>query len=397
MTEHDDDRLEAQPAGLGEIVNGPISRRQLLRRAALGGAALSTPALLAACGGDGDGDEGGGEASGGGGGGGGQAEAKKVAIVYDIGGKGDLSFNDAAYRGLQAAKQDLGDQIEVADPSVNNEGSNRKEVVDGLVSDGYGLVIGVGFLFSEDIAKSAQESPDARFGIVDGFVDACTKPDTNVRCLGFKEHEGSFLVGAAAALKTKKNIVGFVGGQKGPLIERFQAGYEAGVQHVAKEQGKDIKVLVDYAGVDAKAFQNPAKGRELATKQIGQGADVIYHASGLTGNGVIAAAAERKVYAIGVDSDQSLTAKPNERPWILTSMLKRVDTSVEKTIKDYAAGKFSSGVEALGLKEDGVGYALDEHNRALITPEMEQKLEQAKADIIAGKLQVQDYYSTQKK
>jgi basic membrane protein A and related proteins len=338
--------------------------------------------LAAACGG---GDDEGGDASTGGS----TAEAKKVGLVYDVGGRGDQSFNDSAGAGLDAAKKEQGDKIEAKEIEPNADGSNRKELLDSLADDGYGLVIGVGFLFSEDIAKSASESPDATFAVVDGFADSCTQPDSNLLCLGFKEEEGSFLVGAAAALKTKSNTVGFVGGLEGDLIKKFQAGYEAGVKYIADRDGKDIKVLVDYAGNTPEAFRNPAKGKELALKQIGQGADVIYHASGGTGAGVIAAAASKKVYAIGVDSDQSLTASEAERKWILTSMLKRVDNAVQATISDYVDGSLKGGVETFGLKEGGIDYAQNEYNKELLG-DIPTTLDELKQKIADGEIKVPD-------
>ncbi|MDF2743880.1 MAG: basic rane protein family protein, partial [Actinomycetia bacterium] len=316
--------------------------------------------VVAACGG---GDDEGGDA----GTGGGTAEAKKVGLVYDIGGRGDQSFNDSAGAGIDGAKQEQGDKIEVKEIEPNADGSNRKELLDSLADEGYGLNFGVGFLFSEDIAKSASESPDTTFAVIDGFDKSCTQPDSNLLCIGFKEQEGSFLVGAAAALKTKSNTVGFVGGQQGQgLIEKFQAGYEAGVKYIADQEGKDIEVLVDYAGNTPEAFRNPAKGNELGLKQIGQGADVIYHASGGTGAGVFQAAAAKQKYAIGVDSDQSLTAPEDQRKWILTSMLKRVDTAVQQTIGSYVDGTLKGGIQTFGLKEGGIDYAQNEYNKELL-------------------------------
>ncbi|HEX7146881.1 MAG TPA: BMP family ABC transporter substrate-binding protein, partial [Actinomycetota bacterium] len=203
---------------------------------------------VAACGG---GDDEGGDTSTGGS----TGEAKKVGVVYDIGGRGDKSFNDSAYAGLQAAVKEQGDKLEAKDVEPNPDGSNRKELLDGLADEGYGLIFGIGFLFSTDIAKSATESPDTQFAVIDGFDKLCTEKDKNLLCIGFKEEEGSFLVGAAAALKTKSNIVGFVGGQQGQgLIEKFQAGYEAGVKYIADQEGKQVKVLVDYAGNTPEAF-----------------------------------------------------------------------------------------------------------------------------------------------
>ena len=335
----------------------------------------------AACGGGND--EGGGDT----GGGGGATEAKKVGVVYDIGGRGDKSFNDSAYAGLQAAEQEQGDKIQAKDIEPNPDGSNRKELLDGLADEGYGLIFGIGFLFSEDIAKSAAESPDTQFVVIDGFADACTQPDSNLLCLGFQEEQGSFLVGAAAALKTKSNTVGFVGGLEGDLIKKFQAGYEAGVKYIADQEGKDIEVLVDYAGNTPEAFRNPAKGKELALKQIGEGADVIYHASGGTGAGVIAAAADKKIYAIGVDSDQSLTASPEEQKWILTSMLKRVDTAVQKTIAAYVNGTEKGGIATFGLKEGGIDYAQNQYNKELLG-DIPTTLDELKQKIIDGEIKV---------
>ena len=349
------------------------------------GALLVAAGLLAAACGGGNNNGG----SGGGGGGGEQSGAKKIGLVYDIGGRGDKSFNDSAWAGLQAAEKQQGDKVQVKDVEPNPDGSNRKELLDGLADEGYGLVFGVGFLFSEDIAKSATESPDTTFAVIDGFAPACTKPDSNLLCIGFKEEEGSFLVGAAAALKTKSNTVGFVGGQEVDLIKKFQAGYQAGVQYIAKQKGKTVKVLVDYAGTTGKAFNDPAKGRELALKQIGQKADVIYHASGGTGAGVIATAAEKKKYAIGVDSDQSLTASPAEQKWILTSMLKRVDNAVQQTIGAYVNGTEKGGIQTFGLKEGGIDYAQNQYNKQLLG-DIPTTLDDLKQKIISGEIKVPD-------
>jgi basic membrane protein A len=338
--------------------------------------------VVAACGG---GDE-----ESGSGAGGDTAEAKQVGLVYDIGGRGDQSFNDSAGAGIDAAKQEQGDKIEVKEIEPNADGSNRKELLDSLADEGYGLNFGVGFLFSEDIAKSASESPDTTFAVIDGFDKSCTQPDTNLLCIGFKEQEGSFLVGAAAALKTKSNTVGFVGGQQGQgLIEKFQAGYEAGVKYIADQEGKDIKVLVDYAGNTPEAFRNPAKGNELGLKQIGQGADVIYHASGGTGAGVFKAAAAKQKYAIGVDSDQSLTAPEDQRKWILTSMLKRVDTAVNQTIAAYVGGTLKGGVQTFGLKEGGIDYAQNQYNKELLG-DIPTTLDELKQKIADGEIKVPD-------
>jgi basic membrane protein A and related proteins len=359
---------------------------RLVRGVRFGALLVALGMVVAACGGGSD-------EGGGGGGGGGTAEAKKLGLVYDIGGRGDKSFNDSAGAGLDAAKQEQGDKIEVKEIEPNADGSNRKELLDSLADEGYGLVIGVGFLFSEDIAKSATESPDTTFAVIDGFAPACNEPDSNLLCLGFKEEEGSFLVGAAAALKTKSNTVGFVGGLEGDLIKKFQAGYEAGVKHIADQEGKNVKVLVDYAGNTSEAFRNPAKGKELALKQIGQGADVIYHASGGTGAGVIAAAASKQKYAIGVDSDQSLTASETERKWILTSMLKRVDNAVTQTIASYVDGTLKGGIKTFGLKEGGIDYAKNQYNTELLG-DIPTTLDDLKQKIANGEIKVPDKPAT---
>jgi basic membrane protein A len=337
--------------------------------------------VVAACGGDGGG--------GGGDTGGTTAEAKKVGLVFDSAGRGDKSFNDSAAAGLDAAKQKLGNQIETKDLTPNKEGSNRKEILDSLAGDGYGLILGIGFAFAPDIVKSANENPDVQFAGVDVFDNLCNQ-NKNLTCLLFKEHEGSFVVGAAAALKTKTNTVGFVGGQEVSLIKKFQAGYQAGVEYINQSEGKNVKVLVDYAGNTLAAFSDPAKGKELALKQISQGADVIYHAAGGTGAGVIAQAAAKKKYAIGVDSDQSLTASPAEQKWILTSMLKRVDVAVQTTIEKYAAGQLTAGsIQSFGVKEGGIDYAQNQYNKDLLG-DLPTKLDAIKEKIASGEIKVPD-------
>jgi basic membrane protein A len=336
--------------------------------------------VVAACGG---GDDEGDTGTGGG------AEAKKVGLVYDSAGRGDKSFNDSAAAGLDAAKQQLGDQIETKDLTPNKDGSNRKELLDSLVGDGYQLLLGIGFAFAPDIVASAKENTDVQFAGVDVFDPLCTQK-ANLTCLLFKEQEGSFLVGAAAALKTKSNTVGFVGGQEVELIKKFEAGYRAGVDYINETEGKDVKVLVDYAGTTIQAFSDPAKGKELALKQIGQGADVLYHAAGGTGAGVISQAAAEQKYAIGVDSDQSLTASPEEQKWILTSMLKRVDTAVKATIDKFMAGQLTEGsVQSFGVKEGGVDYAQNEFNKELLG-DMTTQLDEIKEKIASGEIKVPD-------
>jgi len=309
-------------------------------------------------------------------------EKLKIGIVYDVGGRGDLSFNDMAYAGLQRAQQEFGDRIETRDLEPTAGGENREELLRLLAGEGFDLIFGIGFLFTDSVQRVAKEFPNVKFGLVDGFIPDLTE-DSNVACLLFNEHEGSFLVGAAAALKSTTNVIGFVGGMKIPLIEKFEAGYIAGAKYVRKS----ITVYSDYAGTTGEAFRDPVKGKELATAQYDRGADIIYHASGGTGIGVFEAAVAKKKWAIGVDADQSLTAKPDQRAQILTSMTKRVDVAVYETIKALVNGKYKGGVQAFGLKEGGVGYAVNQYNREQMK-DIVPKLEALKRDIIAGKIKV---------
>lgn len=297
----------------------------------------------------------------------------RVGLVFDVGGKGDKSFNDSAYEGLTRAAARL--PIEIADfepgADVDREVGLRK-----LASRGYDLVIGVGFLFADAIRSVAADHPDVKFALVDGRV--ADRP--NVASLVFREQEGSFLVGALAAMASRSGTVGFVGGMDVPLIHRFEAGYRAGVQHVAPA----TKVLVGYAGVRPEAFTDPVRGKEIALSQIGQGADVVFHASGVTGLGVIEAARERGVYAIGVDSNQNGVAPGT----VLTSMIKRVDVAIERTIEAARDGTFRGGLIEFGLAEDGVGFALDEHNRSLVTDAMRARVAGLRDSVVAGTIVV---------
>jgi basic membrane protein A len=307
---------------------------------------------------------------------------KKVGLVFDVGGRGDLSFNDAAYAGLEKAAKEFADKIETKWLEPSGAGENREELLRLLASQKYDLIFGVGFLFTDHVAKVAKEFPAVKFGLIDGFVDKLTK-DSNTVCLAFKEQEGSFIVGVAAALTTKTNKVGFVGGMKIPLIEKFEAGYVAGVKTV----NPNITVMIDYVGTTGDAFKNAPKGKELALKQYNAGADVIYHASGQSGIGVIEAATSKKKFVIGVDSDQALMAKPEQRPYILTSMLKMVDTAVYETIKAFVGGKFEGGYRIFGLSDGGIGYAKNDYNKDFIA-KIGAKLEEYKTKVVKGEIVV---------
>jgi basic membrane protein A len=315
----------------------------------------------------------------------------KVGMVFDVGGKGDKSFNDSAFRGLEWAEENLGIEFLELEPGAD---ADREVNLRNLAMMGYDLVIGVGFLFTDSISAVADEFPDTKFAIVDGFIP--DKP--NVVSLLFKEQDGSFLVGMIAGMKTKedgKDIVGFVGGMDIPLIHRFQAGFKAGVQYVYPE----CNFLSAYAGDTGAAWIDPVKGKELALSQIDKGAYVIYHAAGLTGTGVFVAATERRIYAIGVDSNQNYLGHIEEtgENFGLTSMLKQVDVSVYLTIKAMIEGTFKGGIEVFGLDRRielgdktyyGVYYAMDEYNEKLVTPEMIARVEEAKENIIQGKILV---------
>lgn len=320
-----------------------------------------------------------------------EVEKFKVGLVFDIGGKGDKSFNDSAYRGIEWAENDFDIEHLELEPGVD---ADREVNLRNMASMGYNLVIGVGFLFTDAISTIADEFPDTKFAIVDGFIP--DKP--NVMSLLFPEPHGSFLVGMIAgmkALEDGKDTVGFVGGMDIPLIRGFEAGYTAGVGYVYPE----CKVLSAYAGDTGQAFADPVKGKELALSQYDNGAWIIYHASGLTGAGVYEAGKERKRYVIGVDSNQNYMGFIEEtgENFGLTSMLKQVDVSVYLAIKAAVEGTFKGGIEVFGLDRTvtigdttyaGVGYAIDKYNEDLVSAEMIAKVEEAKAKIINGEIVV---------
>lgn len=315
-----------------------------------------------------------------------EASDVRVALAFDVGGVGDQSFNDAALRGLNDAI-DAGliseENTDFLEP--NASGSNRDANVENLAEQGYDLVVAVGFAFSPGIDEIAPEYPDTNFLVIDGF--AADAP--NVQNANFKEHEGSYLVGAAAAMKSEAGTIGFLGGQQGTgLIERFQAGYEAG----AKEIDPNVKILVEYIGDSTAAFNDPTKGEALSQKMYDQGADVVYHAAGASGAGLFKAAVEANMYAIGVDSDQSLTASPEQQELILTSMLKRVDTAVTNAIDQVVNDSWQTGFVVLGLAEEGVDYAVNEFNDndGLLSGEIQTKLDELKQGIIDGEIAVPD-------
>ena len=303
----------------------------------------------------------------------------RVGLVFDVGGLGDKSFNDAAYRGLMYARDNLHAGVRYIEPG---DGSDRESALRQLASSGNDVVIGVGFIFTDDITKLAKEFPEVKFACIDYSAKPGEVIPDNLAGIRFREHEGSFLVGAVAGLKTSTKKVGFVGGMKIPLIRKFEAGYAAGVKHVCPE----CEVMGAYAGTKPEAFADPTMGRELADAQYARGADIIFHASGKTGTGVVSAARERGKLAIGTDSDQF-----HEAPCcVLTSMLKQVDTAVVDIITAVKEGRFRGGVRELGLAENGVSFVHDANNQEMLPPDIVDRVEQLAAQIIAGTIEVPD-------
>ncbi len=300
----------------------------------------------------------------------------KPALLYDLGGKFDKSFNEAAFGGAEKFKAETG--IEYVEFEVSNA-SQREQALRRFAEDGRNPIVMTGFSWAEALDKVATDFPDLQFAIVDMVVD---KP--NVRSIVFKEQEGSYIVGLLAGMASTSKKVGFVGGMDIPLIRRFGCGYVGG----AKAAGA-TEVIQNMTGDTPQAWNDPTKGGEIAKTQIDQGADVIYAAAGGTGVGVLQAAADAGKLGIGVDSNQN-GLQPGK---VLTSMLKRVDTAVYGAFMDAKDDKLKGGVNDLGLKEGGVDFAVDDNNKALITPEMQAAADKAKADIIAGTIQVHDYMS----
>ena len=306
------------------------------------------------------------------------AEEFKPAVVYDIGSKFDKSFNEGVWNGVKKFSDETG--VKVAEFQIVNE-TQREQAMRRLVERGATMVIAVGFSQADALDAVAADFPDRQFAIID--VSWLDRP--NLRQYVFKEHEGSYLVGIAAAMASKTGKVGFVGGMDIPLIRKFHCGYLQG----ARAANADIEVLQAMTGTTPAAWNDPTKASELAQGQIDRGADVVYHAAGRSGIGVIQAAADAGKLAIGVDSNQNGLAPGS----VLTSMLKRVDVATYETLKDGLAGTFTAGIRSLGLAEDGVGWAQDEHNAGLLTDELKAAVESARADIVAGRTVVHDYMS----
>ena len=304
----------------------------------------------------------------------------KPAVIYDLGGKFDKSFNEGVYNGAEKFKKDTG--IDFRDLEIQND-AQREQDLRKFAKDGFSPILTVGFAWASALDKVAAEAPNTQFGIIDMVVN---KP--NVRSIVFKAQEGSFLVGVIAAKTSKTGKVGFVGGMDIPLISQFECGYAQGVKHV---NDKD-EVFANMTGTTPAAWNDPVKGGELAKSQIGRGADIVYAAAGATGQGVLKAAADAGKLGIGVDSNQN-GLFPGK---VLTSMLKRVDVATYNFFNAAKEGSWKPGFNVFGIKEGGVGYALDDNNKALITPEIKAAVDAASADIVAGKIQIHDYMSDNK-
>ncbi|NDW00322.1 BMP family protein [Salipiger sp. PrR002] len=298
------------------------------------------------------------------------------ALIYDLGGKFDKSFNEAAFNGAEMYAKETGGSYK--DIELQSE-AQREQALRRFAEAGFNPVVTTGFSMSSPIASVAADYPDTKFVTIDGFVDPEEHP--NVLSILFSEHEGSYLVGMLAAMASESGTVGFVGGMDIPLIRKFACGYAQG----AKAVSDDINVISNMTGTTPAAWNDPVKGSELTKAQISQGADVIFAAAGGTGIGVLQTAADEGILSVGVDSNQNYL-HPGK---VLTSMLKRVDVAVAEAMTEGT--ELKTGVKVLGLAENGVGYALDENNAELLSDEMKAAVDEAREKIVAGEIEVHDY------
>jgi basic membrane protein A len=301
------------------------------------------------------------------------------AVVYGTSGKFDKSFNEMAYTGAEKFKADTGSSYRDFEAQAD---SQAEQGIRNFASRGFSPVIVTNFAYKDQLAKVAKEFPDVDFVMLDDVIDL-----PNVRSVTFKEEQGSYVVGLVAALTSKSKTVGFIGGMDIPIIRKFGCGYAQGAS-----AGGATNIIRNMTGTTGSAFNDPVKGGEIAASQMGQGADVIFAAAGGTGIGVLQKVADAGKLSVGVDSNQNYMHPGS----VLTSMVKRVDVAVYNALMDAKDGKFTGGVQSLGLAENGVDWSLDEHNRKLITPEVEAAAKKAKDDIAAGTLKVHDYMSDDK-
>lgn len=308
----------------------------------------------------------------------GYVAAFQPAVVYDTAGKFDKSFNEAVFRnGVEPFNADKGVVVREFEPQNEEQ---RTQSLRRLAQQGASPIVAVGFNFSSSVEQVAAQYPDTQFAIIDSVVDL-----PNVQSIVFAEHQGSFLVGALAAMATETNVVSFVGGMDIPLIRKFACGYEQGAKYV----NSDVRYIQNMTGSTPSAFNDPARGSELANSQITQGSDVIFAAAGGTGIGVYQAAADAGVYAIGVDSNQNYL-QPGT---MLSSMVKRVGVAAYQTWEESQNGEWEGGIKVLDLAAGGVDWALDEFNEDLVSAEMQSRMAEIRQAIIDGDIQVHDYSS----
>ena len=305
------------------------------------------------------------------------AALAEPALIYDLGGKFDKSFNEAAYNGAEKYASEGGSYRDI---ELQSE-AQREQALRRFAEAGFNPVITTGFSIASILGEVAKDYPDTKFVNIDGFLPEVPE---NVQLIGFQEHQGSYLVGMMAAMASESDTIGFIGGMDIPLIRHFACGYAQG----AKAVNPDIEIIANMTGTTPAAWNDPVKGSELTKAQISQGADVVYAAAGGTGVGVLQTAADEGILSIGVDSNQN-HLHPGK---VLTSMLKRVDVAVYNSMKagtDLETGGFTT----LGLAEDGVGYAMDENNAELVSDEMKAAVEEARQKIIDGEIEVASYYA----
>lgn len=305
-----------------------------------------------------------------------QAGPCQIGLVFDIGGKDDKSFNAAALEGLLQVQKELQCTVKYVEPTDHN---SFESLLRAFAQKNFDLIISVGVAQVDAVRKVANQFKARNFVILDGEVQL-----PNVRSYLFEEQEGSFLVGAIAALKSKTGHIGFIGGMDIPLIRRFEKGFEAG----AKLMDPKVRVTTNFIGNTSDSWNNPAKAKELALMQYAMGVDIVFGVAGASGFGLFDAAEEKNKLAIGVDSNQN-SIKPG---YVLTSMIKRVDRAVYDVSRDFVGQKFSAGTVHVDLSNQGVGYTLDSYNEKLLPSTIRKKIEQIRADIISKKIQVPDYY-----
>ncbi|KRS19622.1 BMP family lipoprotein [Roseovarius indicus] len=297
------------------------------------------------------------------------------ALIYDLGGKFDKSFNESAHNGAQRWAEETGGSYNEVE--LQSE-AQREQALRRFAEAGNNPIVMVGFAFGESLGEVAAEYPDTKFAIIDMVVE-----EPNVRSVVFNEHQGSYLVGMMAAQASESGTVGFIGGMDIPLIRKFACGYVQGVKAV----NPDATVIQNMTGTTPAAWNDPVKGSELTKAQISQGADVVYHAAGGTGTGILQTAADEGILGIGVDSNQNYLHPGS----ILTSMVKRVDNAVYDAMS--AGTDMETGIQVMGISNEGVGYAMDEHNESLVTDEMKAAVDEAAEKIASGELEVHDYMS----